>query len=69
MNKWTKILFGLVLLLGVILIAYYSQNWIVAGKSLNFWNPAWVFLKGGLFWIIFLLGLLFLLLGISELRE
>tara|TARA_Y100000310_G_C20648966_1_gene798276 strand:+ start:162 stop:377 length:216 start_codon:yes stop_codon:yes gene_type:complete len=71
MNKWIEILFGLVLVIGIILIGYYSSvyAWTIAGKSLNFWGPAWDFLKGGIFWFVVMIGLLFLMLGISDLRE
>lgn len=77
MNKWVEILLGLILIIGMILIAYYSAHcptcvgghWTVAGKSLNFWNAGWEFLKGGVFWFVVLIGLLFLMLGISDLKE
>ncbi len=71
MDKWLEILFGLVLIIGMILISYYSSvySWTVIGKSLNFWNAGWEFLKGGVFWFIIMIGLLFLMLGISDLRE
>lgn len=68
MNKWAEILLGLILVIGIILIAFYSQNWTVLGKSLNFWNAAWTFLKGGIFWLVFMIGVLFILLGISDLK-
>jgi len=74
MNKWLELLVGLILVVGMILVAYYSsgamtgQAWAVAGKSLNFWNAAWVFLKGGVFWFVIGIGLLFILLGLSDLR-
>ncbi len=69
MNKWAEILLGLVLVIGVIVAAYYSQNWTLFGVSVNIWNSAWVFLKGGIFWFVMMIGLLFLMLGISDLRE
>tara|TARA_Y100000310_G_C20046965_1_gene518748 strand:- start:94 stop:309 length:216 start_codon:yes stop_codon:yes gene_type:complete len=71
MNKWLEILFGLILLIGAILVGYYSSvnAWQIAGRSLNFWRAGWEFLKGGVFWFIILLGLLFLMLGISDLRD
>jgi hypothetical protein len=65
MNKWLEILIGLILVIGAILVAYFSQAW----GTFNFWAPAWEFFKGGLFWFILLIGLLFLMLGISDLRE
>ncbi len=66
MNKWLEILVGLILVIGVILFAWYSAAWN------NFWNfrhAAWEFFKGGLMWFIALIGLLFLMLGISDLKE
>lgn len=71
MNKWLEILLGLILIIGMILIAYYSSVnvWTIGGKSLNFWHAGWEFLKGGIFWFVILIGLLFLMLGISDLRE
>ena len=66
MNKWTKILVGLVLILAVIVFSYYSSFW---GTFWNFKHAAWEFFKGGLAWFILLIGVLFLLLGITELRE
>ncbi len=68
MNKWTKILIGLVLILVVVIFSWYSASF-GNGVFWNFRHAAWEFLKGGLVWVIFLLGLLFLLLGISELRD
>jgi len=67
MNKWTELLLGLILLVGVILVAWYSPIWW--GESWNFRSAAWTFFKGGLFWLIALVGLLFIMLGISDLKE
>ncbi len=71
MNKWAELLFGLILVIGVILIAWYSAvyQWTLFGKSLNFLTPAWNFFKGGLFWFIMMIGVLFIMLGISDLKE
>lgn len=71
MNKWGEILIGLILIIGMIVIAYYSSmyDWTIVGKSLNFWHAGWEFLKGGIFWLVVMVGLLFLMLGISDLRE
>jgi len=71
MNKWVEILVGLVLIIGMILIAFYSSayGWMAFGKSFNFWGPAWSFLKGGIFWFVIMIGLLFLMLGISDLKN
>lgn len=67
MNKWIEILLGLVLIIGAILIAWYSLS--LWGSFWNFKIAAWEFLKGGVFWFIIMIGLLFLMLGISDLRE
>jgi len=69
MNKWLELLLGLVLVIGMILVGYYSQSWVLLDKSLNFWNSAWVVLKGGVFWFVIMMGVLFILLGISDLKE
>jgi len=65
MNKWVEILVGLILIVGSILVWAYTLG-------TGFWDfgtAAWEFLKGGLVWFIILIGLLFLMLGISDLRE
>ena len=71
MNKWAELFLGLILLIGAILIAWYSAayDWILFGKSFNFLTPAWNFFKGGLFWFVVMIGLLFIMLGISDLKE
>lgn len=66
MNKWLEILFGLILIIAVILVAWYSPSW---GGIWNFKTAAWEFLKGGVVWFVILIGLLFLMLGISDLKE
>lgn len=65
MNKWTEIFVGLILVLAAIIIAFYSQTWGIW----NFWTAAGEFLKGGIFWFVIGLGALFILLGISDLKE
>ena len=71
MNKWTEILVGLVLVIGTILVAWYSgaNSWTWLGLSWDFRSAAWVVLKGGFAWFVFFVGLLFLLLGISDLKN
>lgn len=69
MNKWAELIIGLILLIGMIVIGIYSKDWVIAGKSLNFLSAAWIFLKGFVFWFIILLGILFILLAISDMRE
>jgi hypothetical protein len=65
MNKWSELFIGLILVLGAIIIAYYSQSWGIW----NFWTAAGEFFKGGLFWLIVMIGTLFILLGISDLKN
>jgi len=65
MNKWLEIILGLILIIVAVLIWAYTLG-------LGFWDfgaAAWEFLKGGIVWLIIILGLLFLMLGISDLRE
>ncbi|MFA5020394.1 MAG: hypothetical protein WC533_04845 [Candidatus Pacearchaeota archaeon] len=65
MNKWLEILAGLILIVVAIFLWAYTQN-------LGFWNfgtAAWEFLKGGIVWFIIMIGLLFLMLGISDLKN
>jgi uncharacterized membrane protein len=66
MNKWLELLVGLILVVGVLLIMWYSVNW---GSFWNFRHASWEFLKGGVFWFVLGIGLLFILLGISDLKE
>jgi hypothetical protein len=65
MNKAIELLTGLILIVGAILL------WILTLHS-GFWDfgtAAWEFLKGGIVWFIVILGLLFLLLGFSDLKK
>ena len=68
MNKWLELIFGLILVLGGLIVAFYSQAWVWLGVSWNFWHAAWIFLKGGVFWFVVMIGALFILLGISDLK-
>lgn len=65
MNKWAELLVGLILLIGAIIFGWYSQYW----GTWNFWSAAWTVLKGGLWWLVVMVGALFILLGISDLKE
>lgn len=65
MNKWSELLVGLILVVGAIIIAYYSQNW----GSWNFWSAVGIFFKGAVFWLVTMIGVLFILLGISDLKN
>lgn len=60
MNKWTELFLGLIL----VLIALYLTLQNVAG----FQEAVISFFKGGLAWALFILGLLLLMLGISDLK-
>jgi hypothetical protein len=64
MNKWSELLLGLVLVVGAIVTAFYSQDW----GTWNFWSSAGVVFRGGLFWAVVGIGALFILLGISDLK-
>ncbi len=66
MNKWTELLLGLILVIGAIVVAWYSAEWF--GAFWNFKHAAWEFLKGGVFWFVLGIGTLFILLGISDLK-
>ena len=59
MNKWVEILVGLILVVAAVLIGFYSPTWF---------DSALIVLKGGILWFILGIGLLFVLLGISELK-
>ena len=60
MNKWAEILVGLILVVVAILISFYYPSWFASALNL---------LKGGILLIILGIGLLFVMLGISELKE
>ncbi len=60
-----ELLVGLILVIVPIVVAFYSQTWGIW----NFWAAAGEFFKGGLFWFIIMIGVLFILLGISDLKE
>jgi len=66
MNKWLELLLGLILVVAAIVITWYSVSW---GDFLNFRHAAWEFLKGGVVWFVLGIGLLLILLGISDLKE
>ncbi len=62
MNKWSEILVGLIFVIIVILmVAYhYPNSWYLSAIAL---------LKGGILWGLLGIGLILLLLGISELKD
>ena len=64
MNKWAELFVGLVFLIAAVVL------WILT-LGLGVWDfgtAAWEFLKGGIVWFIIMIGLLFILLGISDLK-
>ena len=61
MNKWFELLTGLIL----ITISVY----VIGMNLLGIGTGALIFLKGGMAWFIIMIGLLFIILGISDLKE
>ncbi len=61
MNKWTELLFGLIL----VIVAVYFWGMNIG----SFGNAALTFLKGGIVWFVIMIGLLLLILGISDLKD
>lgn len=64
MNKWAELFIGLILIIVAIVVAWFSQAWGIW----NFWSAAGVFFKGGLFWAVVMIGALFVMLGISDIK-
>jgi hypothetical protein len=71
MNKWIELLFGLVIVVGMILIGWASSaySWTIFGKDLNLLHSAWILFKGGIFWIFMGIGIILIILGISDLKD
>lgn len=65
MNKWAELLMGLIILIGIIIFVMVSPSW---GSFWNFRHAAWEFLKGGVAWLVALIGLVLVALGINDLR-
>lgn len=61
MNKWLELLVGVVLLAIPI--------WLWAQDTWGLGVAAIAFLKGGLVWFVLLIGALFIMLGISDLKN
>lgn len=61
MNKFAEIIIGLILLVAPL------YAWIVNFRG--FGDAALMVFKGGLVWGLMLIGILFLILGLSDLRE
>jgi len=63
MNKWLELMLGLILVIGTIALVF-------PGMPLAEWgSSALVVLKGGLVWLVALIGLILIILGISEIKE
>ncbi|MEK6817513.1 MAG: hypothetical protein AABX80_01805 [Nanoarchaeota archaeon] len=60
MNKFISILFGLILLAVGVYGAFGLLSWGEAALS---------FLKGGIVWLVLLIGLILVILGISDLKN
>jgi ammonia channel protein AmtB len=61
MNKWLELLVGLILV--IVAVVVWMQNYW------NFGTAALDFFRGGLVWLVLGIGALFILLGISDLKE
>ena len=61
MNKYLEILIGLVFLL--VPIYAWIINWA------NFGTAATLVLKGGLMWVLLMVGIAFLAIGINDLKD
>lgn len=63
MNKWLKILLGLILVIAVLLLA-------TPGMPLASWGvAAWTLIKGGITILVAIIGIALIILGISDLRD
>ncbi len=61
MNKWLELLIGLIFVTGPVYV--WGMNiWGLGDAALNFF-------KGGLVWFFIMIGLLFLMLGVSDLKD
>ena len=61
MNKFITILIGLILLI----VPIYA--WIV--NFADFGTAALIFLQGGIVWLLILIGAVFLMIGLSSLKD
>jgi len=61
MNKYLEILIGLIFLL----VPIYT--WITG--DYGFGEAAMIFLKGGLVWLLLGIGVMFLIIGLSDLKD
>jgi len=65
MNKWSELLIGVILVIIAVLVVLMTWG----NGTWDFGTATWEFFKGGLMWFIFLIGLLFVMLGIADLKE
>jgi len=63
MNKWLKILIGLIILTGTILLVFPNMPLSSWGRA------AWILVKGGITLIAILVGIVLIVLGISDLKN
>jgi len=61
MNKWLELLVGLVLVIAGVYA--WGVNYLGLGSA------AITFFKGGLVWLVLLIGALFVMFGINDLKE
>jgi len=61
MNKWLELIIGIVFLIATIVA--WAYNFAELGSA------ALNFLKGGLMWVVIILGVVFIALGINDLKE
>ena len=61
MNKWIELLLGLILVIAAIYV-WGTNLWTMGDAALTV-------LKGGVVWFVIGIGALFILLGISDLKE
>ena len=61
MNKWLELLIGLIFITGPV----YAWGMNVWGLG----DAALAVFKGGLVWFLVMIGLLFLMLGVSDLKD
>ena len=60
MNKWIELLLGLIFVIAAVYAWFTFGSW---------GDAALIVLKGGIIWFVIGIGALFILLGISDLKE
>lgn len=63
MNKWLKIIFGLIILAVAILLVFPNMPLASWGKA------AWSLIKGGIVILVILIGIVLIVLGIMDLKN